>query len=108
MPNDHPSGAEIRIVLSPFGLGAVKDENYLYYTAGLLRVPSGGFQSRSAPLGIYHLVTPANEQNRAQVAFVDQGYTGDETAAAAEEHGIRPEVVKLPTAKRGFGLLPRR
>jgi transposase len=70
-------------------------------------------------------VTPANEQERAQVAelaelvqaatgdsvevaFVDQGYTGDEVAAAAAEHGIRLEVVKLPTAKRGFILLPRR
>jgi transposase len=40
---------------------------------------------------------------------VDQGYTGDEAAAAAaERHGIRLEVVKLPTAKRGFVLLPRR
>jgi transposase len=71
------------------------------------------------------LVTPANEQDRVQVgelakqtqeatgdsveiAFVDQGYTGDKAAAAAEEHGIRLEVVKLPTAKRGFVLLPRR
>ena len=71
------------------------------------------------------LVTPANEQDRAQVgelakqiqkitgdsveiAFVDQGYTGDKAAAAAEEHGIRLEVVKLPTAKHGFVLLPRR
>ena len=71
------------------------------------------------------LVTPANEQDRAQVdalaeqiqeatgdsvevAFVDQGYTGDEAATAAEQHGIRLEVVKLPTAKRGFVLLPRR
>ena len=71
------------------------------------------------------IVTPANEQERAQVAalaakvqevtgdsvavaFVDQGYTGDEAAAAAEQHGIRLEVVKLPTAKRGFVLLPRR
>jgi transposase len=71
------------------------------------------------------LVTPANEQDRAQVgelakriqeitgdsveiAFVDQGYTGDKATAAAEEHGIRLEVVKLPTAKRGFVLLPRR
>jgi len=70
-------------------------------------------------------VTPANEQERAQVAdlaakvqeatgdsvkvaFVDQGYTGDEAAAAAKEHGIRLEVVKLPEAKRGFVLLPRR
>lgn len=71
------------------------------------------------------LVTPANEQERAQVdelaaqvqaatgdsvevAFVDQGYTGDEPAAAAEQHGIQLEVVKLPNAKRGFILLPRR
>ena len=70
-------------------------------------------------------VTPANEQERAQVAelagqvqaatgesveiaFVDQGYTGVDAAADAEQHGIRLEVVKLPSAKRGFVLLPRR
>lgn len=71
------------------------------------------------------IVTPANEQERAQVAelakkvkvatgesvevaFVDQGYTGDQAAVDAAEHGIRLEVVKLPTAKHGFILLPRR
>jgi transposase len=71
------------------------------------------------------LVTPANEQDRAQVgelaaavqeatgehvelAYVDQGYTGNEPDQAAKEHGIRLEVVKLPEAKRGFVLLPRR
>jgi transposase len=71
------------------------------------------------------VVTPANEQERAQVAelaakvqevtgdsvevaFVDQGYTGEQAAEAAEQHGIRLEVVKLPDAKRGFVLLPRR
>ena len=71
------------------------------------------------------LVTPANEQERAQVAelaakvqeatgdsveiaFVDQGYTGEQAAEAAEQHGIRLEVVKLHTTKRGFILLPRR
>jgi transposase len=70
-------------------------------------------------------VTAADEQDRAQVAelakrvqeetgetveiaFVDQGYTGENAAEAAEEHGIKLEVVKLPTAKRGFVLLPRR
>lgn len=70
-------------------------------------------------------VTPANEQERSQVAalaeavqevtgetvelaYVDQGYTGEEAAEAAEEHGIRLEVVALPEAKRGFVLLPRR
>jgi transposase len=42
------------------------------------------------------------------VASADQGYTGDKPAAAAEEYDIRLEVVRLPTAKRGFVLLPRR
>src|SRR5579884_3417570 len=71
------------------------------------------------------VVTPANEQERAQVAalaqqvqavtgdhvelaFVDQGYTGEDVAAAAQAHGIHLEVVTLPEATRGFVLLPRR
>src|SRR5918911_2191037 len=71
------------------------------------------------------LVTPANAQERAQVerlaaavqeatgetvevAYVAQGYTGAEPAQDAAAHGIRLEVVKLPDAKRGFVLLPRR
>ena len=70
-------------------------------------------------------VTPANEQDRAQVAalseavraatgqsvqlaFVDQGYTGQTPAQDAATHGIRLEVIKLAEAKRGFVLLPRR
>ena len=40
--------------------------------------------------------------------WVDQGYTGGKPAAAAQEHGIELEVVRLPEAKRGFVLLPRR
>ena len=43
-----------------------------------------------------------------ELAFVDQGYTGEQPAADAAAHGIRLEVVKLPEAKRGFVLLPRR
>jgi len=71
------------------------------------------------------LVTAADEQDRTQVdalaqqvqqvtgetvevAFVDQGYTGETAQQAAAQHGIRLEVVKLPDAKRGFVLLPRR
>jgi transposase len=42
------------------------------------------------------------------VAFVDQGDTGAQAAEDAAAHGIRLEVVKLPQAKRGFVLLPRR
>ena len=71
------------------------------------------------------VVTPANAQDRAQVdqlaaalqeatgdhvalAFVDQGYTGEAPAEAAAAHGLELAVVKLPEAKRGFVLLPRR
>jgi transposase len=70
-------------------------------------------------------VTPANEQERAQVetlveqvqeitgssveiADVDQGYTGDNPQPAAQKAGIELIVVKLPQAKKGFVHLPRR
>ncbi len=70
-------------------------------------------------------VTAADEQDRAQVAtladavqeitgenvelaYVDQGYTGENAATAAEQHGMQLEVVKHTEAKRGFVLLPRR
>jgi transposase len=43
-----------------------------------------------------------------ELAYVDQGYTGERAASAAQAHGLRLEVVKLPQAKRGFVLLPRR
>ena len=39
---------------------------------------------------------------------MDQGYTGEEPAEDAEVVGIRLEVVRLPEAKHGFVLLPRR
>lgn len=70
-------------------------------------------------------VTPANVDDRAEVgrlsaavqdatgenvtlAYVDQGYTGNNAADAARTQGIELHVVKLPEAKRGFVLLPRR
>ncbi len=37
-----------------------------------------------------------------------QRYTGDQPLEAAAAQGIRLEVVKLPQAKKGFVLLPRR
>jgi transposase len=81
-------------------------------TLGHLLVPHGG-------------MTSASEQERAQVAdlvqevqavtggsvevaFADQGYTGEEPAAQAAAQGVRLVVVKLEEAKRGFVLLPRR
>src|SRR5438094_6392623 len=70
-------------------------------------------------------VTPANEQDGAQVgalaaqvqeltgeavemAYVDQGYTGEEAAREAAAHGIELEVIRHTEAKRGFILLPKR
>lgn len=43
-----------------------------------------------------------------EVAFVDQGYTGEKAEQAAQAQGIDLIVVRLPEAKRGFVLLPRR
>lgn len=70
-------------------------------------------------------VTPANVDDRSQVerlasavqdvtgenvtlVYADQGYTGQQTADAAAAQGMELCVVKLPEAKRGFVLLPKR
>jgi transposase len=70
-------------------------------------------------------VTAASEQERAQVAdlalqvqeatgnhvelaYVDQGFTGQQAQDDAKSHRIRLKVVKLSEAKKGFVLLPRR
>jgi hypothetical protein len=45
---------------------------------------------------------------RSEPLSKNQGYTGERAEGAAAEHGIRLEVVRLPEAKRGFVLLPRR
>jgi transposase len=91
--------------------------------------PKKGSKVHAAVDTLGHLlalhVTPADEQDRAQVeelakavqeatgesvglAYMDRGYTGEEPAEAAQEHGIRLEVVKRPKGERGFVLLPRR
>lgn len=64
-------------------------------------------------------VTPANEQDREQVveltqtvqevtggtvdvAFVDQGYTGESAQTQAQDYGMELVVVKHTEAKKGF------
>ena len=47
-------------------------------------------------------------EQHVEVAFVDQGYTGDEAQQAAAQQGIDLIVIKLPEAKKGFVVLPRR
>jgi len=68
-------------------------------------------------------VTAADEQDHAQVAelaervqaetgetveiaFVDQGYTGENAADAAQEHGIKLEVVKRRRQRRASSYCP--
>ena len=70
-------------------------------------------------------VTPANASDRApvaeltkqvqnltnghvEIAFADTGYTGEPAAQAAADQGVQLQVIKLPEAKRGFVLLPKR
>ena len=70
-------------------------------------------------------VTPATVQERSPVAqlaaqvqhvtgdtvelaYVDQGYTGDAPAQDTAACHMQLEVVKLPEARKGFVLLPRR
>jgi len=70
-------------------------------------------------------VTPANDQDRAQVAalaeavqaatgatvavaYADAGYTGAQPQRAAAEQDIALEVITRDAVKRGFLLLPRR
>jgi len=71
------------------------------------------------------LVTAANEQDRDQVgalsedvkavtggsvtkAYADGGYTGENAAHAAKEHGVDLEIVKVSDTVRGFVVLPKR
>jgi transposase len=71
------------------------------------------------------VVTPADEQERDQVdelcqkiqevtgeqvkiAWVDQGYTGENARESAQKYGIELCVVRLSESKKGFVLLPRR
>jgi transposase len=43
-----------------------------------------------------------------ELAYVDQGYTVESAAQAAEKYGVQLEVVKHTRAKRAFVLSPRR
>ncbi len=72
-----------------------------------LRVTAANEQDRAQVAQLAQAVQSVTEQ-KVEVAFVDQGYTGEEPAAAAADEGIHLEVVKHNQAKHGFVLLPRR
>jgi transposase len=72
-----------------------------------LHVTPANVDDRAAVAALAEAVQDVTGEN-VELAYVDQGYTGEAAAEAAQAHGIRLEVVKLPDAKRGFVLLPRR
>jgi len=72
-----------------------------------LHVTSADQQDRAQVEELAAEVQRITEEN-VQLAYVDQGYTGEAAAEAASKHGIQLEVIKHTEAKRGFVLLPRR
>ena len=72
-----------------------------------LKVTAANQQDRAQVKELAQAVQAATGQN-VQLAYVDQGYTGEQPAGDAAAHGMKLEVVKPHQAKQGFVLLPRR
>src|SRR3954471_6837837 len=72
-----------------------------------LRVTAANVDERKE-VGALTREVQAVTDNNVDVAFVDQGYDGPNAAEAAAANDVELVVVKLPEAKKGFVLLPRR
>ena len=72
-----------------------------------LRVTAANVDER-AEVGPLSREVQAVTDNNLEVAVVAQGYDGPKAAEAAAANDIGLVVVKLPEAKKGFVLLPRR
>lgn len=72
-----------------------------------LKVTAANAQDRAQVSALAQAVQEVTGQN-VELAYVDQGYTGEQPAADAAAHGMKLEVVKHHEAKHGFVLLPRR
>ena len=87
---------------------------HVRYPEALFKVSLAALTVTSADQGDREQVAALAEEvqqvtgGTVELAYVDQGYTGPNAAEAAQQHGLRLEVVKHPMAKRGFVLLPRR
>jgi transposase len=72
-----------------------------------LRVTAADVDDRVAVPDLADDIQEATGGN-VELAWADQNYTGERVAGMARARGIALEVVRLPEAKRGFVLLPRR
>ncbi|HYI25331.1 MAG TPA: transposase, partial [Thermomicrobiales bacterium] len=72
-----------------------------------LRVTAPNAQARALVGGPADAVQEA-AGNTVELAWVDQGFTGDEPSKEAGARWIELVVVRLPEAKQGLVLLPRR
>ncbi len=72
-----------------------------------LKVTAASEQERAQVADLIKEVQEATGEN-VEVAYVDQGYTGQTPKEQAAKQGVDLIVVKLEEAKRGFVLLPRR
>ena len=72
-----------------------------------LRVTPADAQDRAQVAALLAEVQEVTD-NRVEIAYVDQGYTGAAPTAAAALRGVELVVVKLPETRRGFVLLPKR
>ncbi len=72
-----------------------------------LVVPPAKADERTPVAALAQAIQAATGEH-VELAYVDQGATGDQPAADAAAHGRHRAVVKLPVAKRGVVVLPRR
>ena len=72
-----------------------------------MRVTSANIDERTEVAGLLQTVQAVTEGS-VNVAFADQGYQGEKPAEAAAAQGVDLIVIKLPEAKDGFVLLPKR
>src|SRR5215217_764635 len=102
MPNDFPPWEAVYQQTQRW-IDAGVFEAMVHDLRAVLRLSSG-----RAPVEELARSVQEDTGESVELAYVDQGYTGEESAEAAKASGIRLEVVKHPSAKKGFVLLPRR
>ena len=72
-----------------------------------LKVTQANTEDRAEVVAMAEAVQDAT-QGSVEVAFADQGYTGEAAHDAADAHGIDLVIVRLPEATKGLVLLPKR